>query len=100
MLYKHFADVAYLFVSQHHHWQMPLHLQQELQFLSGQREALAVGGVHHVHQDVRLPQVLQPIAPQLLVTPDYSAETEFSCRFTIIDVILKYSDFSITRLGC
>lgn len=59
-----------LFVSQDNHRQVGLHPQQAVQLSFSQREAGPVGGVHHVHQNVSLPQILRPVPPQVLPATD------------------------------
>ncbi|TNN64651.1 hypothetical protein EYF80_025160 [Liparis tanakae] len=58
--------------------QLWLRPQQAVQFGLGQWEAAPVGGVHHVHQNVSLPQVVRPVPPQVLPAADCSGENFLS----------------------
>lgn len=60
----------YLLVSQDHHGQLRLHPQQAVQLGFSQWQAAPVGGVHHVHQNVSPFQVVGPVPPQVLPSPN------------------------------
>lgn len=76
----------HLLVSQDHHGQLGLHHQQAVQLRLGHRQAAPVGGVHHVHQNVGLPQVVGPVPPQVLPAADCSeANVINSQRLSLLD---------------
>ena len=66
--------MLYLFVSQDDHRQLGLHPQEAVQLILSHREAAPVRGVHHIHQNMSSPQVVQPVAPQILTATDCKAE--------------------------
>lgn len=60
----------YLLVSQDDHGQLGLRHQQAVQLSFSQWQAAPVCGVHHVHQNVSPFQVVGPVPPQVLPSPN------------------------------
>uniref|UniRef100_A0AAQ5ZAS4 Nucleolar protein 16 n=1 Tax=Amphiprion ocellaris TaxID=80972 RepID=A0AAQ5ZAS4_AMPOC len=65
------------------HRQLRLHPQEAVQLSFSQWEATSVRRIHNVDQNVSPPQVVHPVAPQILTTTDYSKE----------NIMMNISDF-------